>query len=392
MGRTLLAAAKANPIYLQGDTNETPRVVLRLTRLDTSPFKENGESNDPRIAQTVQCLLDMGVEVELGERSDEEVHMSIPKPTPPSPVPVVLTPTAHINLDLSVIIALVSDLTHAPLPKTIEEANARFVPPPERHREWRQHRKEKQPGVADPPEIDDLPSEDLAKYSRALTNQVLQEMSKGLFQELHDRLALSPLHGPQVEFWTTPEARDRCLRIVDKIGGVAEKRRAHALFPSSIEEEKAEEEFWKNSRWPRQFVPLLPIRVYGSSSSPSPSSTPSSGFFKSLSTTSLHILSQGPSPTSTTHPTHHRATQTKTNPRLTTHTVRSMLYGAERGWTTLTANRTSVKAMVREMRLVVVVRGEGEGDGGDREEGKAAMWVVDPRSLAEGMRADCDGG
>jgi hypothetical protein len=105
-----------------------------------------------------------------------------------------------------------------------------------------------------------------------------------------------------------------------------------------------------------------------------------------------------------------RAIVTKANPRLTAHTVQSMHWGAHLGWTTLTANRTSVKAILREMktarvsgRLVDVdlhleqPRGspcrllDGDGDLGDDEKvvggsaGWAAIWVVDPRSLAEGM-------
>ena len=81
-----------------------------------------------------------------------------------------------------------------------------------------------------------------------------------------------------------------------------------------------------------------------------------------------------------------------------------MHWGAYLGWTTLTANRTSVKAILREMktarvsgRLVGVdlhleqPSGSGDGDSGDDNDegggsaGWAAFWVVDPRSLAEGM-------
>jgi hypothetical protein len=98
----------------------------------------------------------------------------------------------------------------------------------------------------------------------------------------------------------------------------------------------------------------------------------------------------------------------KANPRLTAHTVQSMHWGAYLGWTTLTANRTSVKAILREMKAARVSgrlagvdlhleqpRGSGgeNGDsGGDTSNGDegssagwAAFWVVDPRSLAEGM-------
>ena len=92
-----------------------------------------------------------------------------------------------------------------------------------------------------------------------------------------------------------------------------------------------------------------------------------------------------------------------------------MHWGAYLGWTTLTANRTSVKAILREMKMARVsgrlagvdfrleqrrgsgggrlLDGDGDGDLGDDDDdeleggsaGRAAFWVVDPRSLAEGM-------
>jgi hypothetical protein len=83
-----------------------------------------------------------------------------------------------------------------------------------------------------------------------------------------------------------------------------------------------------------------------------------------------------------------RVSVIRTNARLTTHTVQSMLYGAAHGWTTLTANRASVKAILREIKM----RGydvdvHGGGDGAVKY---AALWVIDPRSLSEGMRSGSD--
>ena len=89
-----------------------------------------------------------------------------------------------------------------------------------------------------------------------------------------------------------------------------------------------------------------------------------------------------------------RATVVKANTKLTAHTVESLLWGAELGWTTLTANRTSVKAILKEMKIARL-RGRLDGLDGDSgiendvcEKGReevAAIWIVDPRSLAEQM-------
>ena len=104
-----------------------------------------------------------------------------------------------------------------------------------------------------------------------------------------------------------------------------------------------------------------------------------------------------------------RASVMKANPRLTTHTVQSMLLGATMRWTTLTANKSSVKALLREIKART---GRNTGDAGtgrtgdvqgvldsekrDQEDVQidfpemAAIWVVDPRSLSEGMRGDLE--
>lgn len=374
MGRALVEAAKANTYEVasvDGIKRITPRVTLRLTRLDPSETSEDGEPSDPRIAYTIQCLRDMGIDVALGERQDNEIPIVS---EPPLFVPVPLKPTRRINLDLSVLIALVSDLTHASLPESIDEANTRFIPPP-RVREWR--KKKDVSALEDG--LDELSmSSDLAKHSRALTNQLLQEMVKGMIQEISDLLP-----GVDVEFWTTNEAKERCLRIVSKIGGRNEKRRAQALFldPATTD---AEDLFWQSSRYARAFIPILPIHLYPEEGATLLPTAPVPSFFHSLQNTCLDILSleNMSAPTGT----NSRAVITKANPRLTAHTVKSMLWGARLGWTTLTANRTSVRAILKEME---VRRNATEGDSVQEESvesADAALWIVDPRSLAEGMR------
>ncbi|KAJ7326408.1 Bestrophin, RFP-TM, chloride channel-domain-containing protein [Mycena albidolilacea] len=160
----------------------------------------------------------MGIDVELGERAPSDLPPPIraPQALPPTQ----LVPTANINLDsLSVLIALVSDLTHAPLPASVEEAQLRFSAP--------QRIRESNP-------LHEFA--DTATPARALTSQIMQEMLQemgrgGMFQELHARLLpLLPPNGTSpLQTWTTAEAHERFMRIVAKIGGPGEKQRAETL-------------------------------------------------------------------------------------------------------------------------------------------------------------------
>lgn len=424
MGRLLLRAAELNPI---DGTTVIPKVTLRLTRLDPTT-NEDGSIPDPRIAQTLGALKGMGIDVELGQRTFIE-------PSSVDPCPVSFVPTTNINLDLSVLIALISDLTHAPLPHTIEEANRRFVPPQE-YREWKQRRQAMTGKVTNgdttlhsvpdtPPEnnIKDLP-DDLITHARALTNQLLQEMSTALLQDLHEKIQLAPSASngsvplSDVVFWTTTEARERCMRIVSKIGGAYEKRRARALFcldPANLDAEvsigleDARRLYWQDSRFPVGFIPLLPLQIYPASSpsvlavsNESIARRPKSTFGASLSQVCTDILAQEPHPSASEMsspspvckgkqaPEIQRAAVTKANPRLTAHTVQSMHWGAELGWTTLTANRSSIKAILRELKGAKIAGRLVSDDActADRETDRnsaAAIWIIDPRSLAEGM-------
>ncbi|KAF7337803.1 hypothetical protein MSAN_02254400 [Mycena sanguinolenta] len=399
MGRTLIEAANANPI--EGvDGPEIPRVTIRLTRLDISPFRTNGEPNDPRIAHAVQCLRDLGIDVELGERPESEIPLPL---QPPASTPTIqLQPTRQINLDLSVLVALVSDLTHSPLPASVEEATARFLPP-QQYREW----KPLDRIAADGSEaVDGANAQDIARHSRALTTHILQEMGKGLLQEIKDKLSIfsnSDL-GP-VEFWTSEEARERCMRIVSRIGGVREVKRAEALFPSDpISDAEAEAQFWRDSRYPRNFIPLLPIRIYPAPPLPPVKGAlePHSQFFRSMTKVCRDLLAteaaqaqMATPPTSNSSSSRRRnedgdgeahQTSSKINSRLSPHAVKSLLRGAELGWTTLTTTKSSVKALLREIktarlagRLVEDVEADENAQAANST--AAAIWIVDPRNL-----------
>jgi hypothetical protein len=380
MGRALLAAARDNPVL---GTNKPAEVVLRLTRIDPDATDEC--ENDPRIALTVELLRNMGLSIKLGERGPISQLMDLAPTLLP---PQTLVPTHRINLDLSILVAFVSDLTHAPLPDSIDAAYTRFIPSPE-YVEWKRSRlREKNGSSSDSMNTIEEDGYGPSQHSRALSEQLLQEMRKGILQEIYERLLAYPgeTNGDaplRVEFWTTPEARDRCLRIVAKIGGPGEKRRAHGLFLADTDDSASlnerEAEYWAHSRYARAFLPLLPIRVFSASE---PASIETPGFFSALEATCRALLASGSAPDGELQ----RAAVVRTNGRLTMHTVQSMLCGAVRGWTTLTANRASVKAVLREVRA----RGYGaEARGRDVGEGRlAALWIVDPRSLAQGMRSD----
>ncbi|KAG0704154.1 hypothetical protein DFH29DRAFT_393271 [Suillus ampliporus] len=404
MGRELLEAARANPLH---GSNEIPSVAIRLTRLNPSHSDTEHEKSDPRIAYTIDCLQRMGVDVQLGE------NQGVVKETDDTPAqPIAFEPTTHINLDLSALIALISDITHSHLPRDPEEAIARFIPA-QRYVEWKKQR------IQTLSETTDGTStwENSGTHSRALAEQAQQEMKKGFLQDMHDRLSFISPTLQNIQFWTTQEARQRCLQIVSKIGGMRECQRADALLSSSTCSQMttipAHNQYWAHSRYPPNFVPLMPIRLFPSTepdhtSLQSFQPTHSSPFLTSLASTCRNILSK--EDISRLHglqsPSGHSAAPylsngegdippaavTVANPKLTVHTVQSMLWGAALGWTTLTTNRSSVKALLKEMK-----KSTGGGaltydpPGGDEttRASKAAIWIVNPRSLAEGIRSDC---
>ncbi|CAE6474814.1 unnamed protein product [Rhizoctonia solani] len=431
MAKSLLAAAK---YHLVPDTGEVPRITLRLTRLEIDPANSD-EPIDSRIVRTVKDLEEMGVDVQLGE-----------KPFPPrlvaptSPPPVTPRPTRLVNLDLSLIIALVSDLTHAPLPANEADAYERFKP---LTRVWKSGKlfrstviNPSEPSSDDEGENEVTEGEDVVKdsheHSRALALQLLSEMRHSLLDEMASYLkADQPL-----EFWTTPEAQQRCAKIVQKIGGVGERRRAKALFDPD-----GEQAFWEGSRFGEAYIPgLVPLRVYPEhiptvtrlpGSKPtisheifarrlfrtcrillSPSHAEAQARLKGTTVPLGYATELGPPSDMPLAPSIDTCTPSpsvlagsRPNTRLTAHTVRSMLWGVSSRVTTLTANRASVRAVLREMKILAGIGSNSDEVGGALEhqdskngvdgkkgelgdDGVAVLWVVEPRSLAEQMRSD----
>jgi len=232
---------------------------------------------------------------------------------------------------------------------------------------------------------------DIGQHARALATQATHELrTGGLISEIRSQIldsVSSPASTdsqPRFQFWATPEAKDRCLNIARKIGGASEKRRAQELF----EPEGSDKGFWEGSRFSPGYLPGLPVRLLDPSG-PLPASLPP--FVAHLAQTCELILSGID------------GREGGERDKITPHTVRSLLEGARRGWTTLTANRGSVKEILKVMRTRAdslrhdfsqlsledqrLEEAEGGSDGSD-DRVWAAIWLVEPRSLAEGMRVD----
>ena len=95
----------------------TAKITLRLTRLNLMA-NEDGIPTDPRIALTVE-LQDMSVDVEVEERLNLMPALLALAPTGPQLAASALTP--NINLNFSVHISFISDLTHPPPLGAIED-------------------------------------------------------------------------------------------------------------------------------------------------------------------------------------------------------------------------------------------------------------------------------
>ncbi|KZW00399.1 hypothetical protein EXIGLDRAFT_830802 [Exidia glandulosa HHB12029] len=359
MCELLLEAARDN---IEPSSGTPPVVHLRLTRLDGTL------KDDPRIARTIDIVRAMpGLVLEQGELAFESYDAS--ENPAPSTSAMLLQPTHDINLDLSVLVALVSDSTHSPLPSSAKEARSRF-------------RLSRRPHVLAngtstiAGRQDDPPSE---THLNALATQVVQETGRSIIDAIAARVT------PDTRFWLTSHARDRCMRIVDRIGGPEEKRRAQALL---LDADPAA--FWSGSRHASLSEsarpPIIPLRILQDGPLPTSDDLPRD-FFSQAARTCDHILARTVEAGVDAGADASDTAQKTGIGKLTVHTVQSLAAGARARMTTLTANKTSVRGFLREMRVAGHVPTSVRADADTCD---AAVWIIDPRSLSEGMRADVD--
>ncbi len=359
---------------------EVPRITYRLTRMSAS------DAADARIPATFACVRDMGIALEFGE-SSQVIDPELPVARWQSER---LLPSLQLNLDLSLLIALVSDITHAVLPRSDDEANERFKPVP---RAWKKQANGNTEGVAG-----EGMEPGVEEHFRALAGQVKEEMRSSLIDDLEERLSLAVAHhaadDADVQLWTTAEARERCRDIVQKIGGPTEKRRCQTLFA------RDPDGFWRGSRHEsrRGILRNLGVRVYedewAATSAGTSALPPDNSFRTALEETSNLLQQMGMDKVHSVEISAlPYAVETYARPRQsrkgapaekihipTAHTSRSLLAGIQRGLTTVTANRMSVKQVVRAL---------GRLEGLDSRSGEqAVVWVVEPKTLSEQKRCD----
>lgn len=371
-GKALLDAARCNPLWAE---QTIPTIHIRLTRLTERPA--GGGNWDPRIARTIQRLRESGVEVELG---DIDTLPSLAK-SERSPKFLNYISTVDVNLDLSLLIALVSDLAHAAHPIDETDAFQRFKPAQQREDVELQDTEEDEPGAY--------------QHSRALAIQSMQEKRQPLIDIILGKFSDDLQR--KIQLWTTPEAKRRCILIVEKLGGPAERRRTRALFAESLEETAL---FWKDSRYSDQFLPGLPVRVLQERSADTIDDRPP--FWKQLEQTCRQLLHRIESSASEidgeqstlVEPTSMRlkavSEEKKAPPptRFTAHTLQTLVWGLSAGMTTMTANRMSIRGVLKEMKRVFGRVGGAREGLREREQEEAAVWVIEPKSLGERMRAD----
>ncbi|KAK0521878.1 hypothetical protein OC834_006496 [Tilletia horrida] len=270
--------------------------------------------------------------------------------------------TRHLNLDLSALVALTSDIVHGdPIPPdaSLDSSKAYF------------HTSAPYKPVrsSDP---DTKPNVQSGAHGRALAEQLWRECCQGIADGgdfLH-----SLVHVPrgsaqlaEVVFWTTKESAEKFMEIVDLVAGEHEKRRAHALLGRDSDHERNERDFWLGSRWEgdsalRQSL-KVPVRIIDRNS-PKPSAW-TDPLATNLSRDLIAVIQRslraqdedvdfvGPSSSSGNGASADQDpspadSPSSNGPGPTPHTLRSLLAGCQLGMTTLTTNFTSIKWLVRQ--------------------------------------------
>ena len=301
LGNELSEASLNNPIH-----GQRPEVHLYLSRLQDLNNEE--KIPDPRIKAQIQALESYGILVHFGipEKHNDNVN------THKNPIKS-LKPTIDINLDVSILIALISLTTHTKSPQELS------LHPNLEH-----------------------------EHFRAISSQLQQEVNGHAF---FDKI-LDNCKDNDIQFWTTNENKERCLGIIDKIGGESEKKRFETLFIND------NDKYWDDSRFSKNYIKGLPVRVIYEDIGNNVEINQGS-FQEYILRRCNNVL-------------HSPQTESGSATKLTPHTLRTITTGIQKGFTTLTSNRGSIKALV----LGWHTHTRSNND-------YATFWLVEPRSLSE---------
>ncbi|TIA87725.1 hypothetical protein E3P99_03003 [Wallemia hederae] len=182
------------------------------------------------------------------------------------------------------------------------------------------------------------------EHVRAISNQLRQESSVcALFDLVRQTCDTDTL-----QFWTTQENKERTYSIMEKIGGASEKRRLDCIFDGG--------DFWQGSRYSDSPVPGFPVKIISDAGE----DVATASFDDFVLRRAQKALSSDGNMGSAG--------------KVTSHTLRTVIAGLERGWTTLTSNRQSIKALVQGWHTHL-----------HNNSSIATFWLVEPRSLSEQM-------
>jgi hypothetical protein len=363
-----------------------PYIELILTRLSkasgTSEIEHRFYDEDEklryeaRIRAIVNEGRSRGVEVILAD--DERVrslpggYLDVPK-LPPAHADIQGKPTAALHLDLSALIALISHISHMPLPDVPAQAEDCFSKV-----HWRRD-------VSDSPRppldsAEDLVDDRDEQHARALGEQLRRETTDDcFFHILLGHLDHNYGEDTKMHFTCTQEARDKMIDIVGHVGGPEENRRAAQLFVS-------DQDFWHGSRWSqntevrsRIVLPVKIVQEYGTEFESTTDDHFTRNALASLTNGLAAFDRAGRGKEKTLSPSVFRQTR---------HTLASLRNGLLLGETTLTTNISSVKWLVRDIQRTqtrqCTLPGYFDESHGSRRR-SAAIWVMFPRSLAEKM-------
>ncbi|CAO1622998.1 unnamed protein product [Sympodiomycopsis kandeliae] len=322
------------------------------------------------------------------EQFDPSVIMLPAVPGPADGNSIALPSTRDLNLDVSALVALASDISHMQLPtgdkRELSELESLFRVGGLKTQDLPSNDDDKGSESGEPNSGKAKDAKAKYLHGRALALQLALEAEGKSFLGYLSEASRAHHGGQPIRLHTTLEAADKFREIMRLVAGPREQIRGRAMFTESKEDQKR---YWTDSRYAQEEMVknsfTLPIQVHDyrhdqtSSSEPDThGSSPRDAFGPLM----KRILQTASNPEA--------SSELASNPRQTTHTINTLLMGLDLGMTTLTTNMLSIRWLVREIgrKLDYTEMGSNEAIG----QHHSLIMVTNPRSLAERMRVKPD--